>query len=255
MQKNKVLLILGNIYFIFATLTLTLLVLPLCYLLVLLHKLFPKHITSLTIHKFSYLYGRAFCFVNAPVIPVKVKGSVNLSSETKCIFIANHQSFLDLYLFAKQPRRDFCYVLKSWPFRILFFFAPMMRASGYINVENVDTEEIHQKCMEKLQTTSLVIFPEGKRSRDGSLGRFYTGAFRLAIEANVPLVPIIFENTYDVFAPGAKMLTPQEIGIAILDPIYPTDFISKDLPHRELMRFAKKQYTDYFANLEKKCYK
>lgn len=250
--KNKAVFILSNIYFIFISVLLTLLILPVSYALVVLHKLFPSQITAKTIRQYAYYYGRVFCYINTPVLPVSIINKDEANKHKPCIIIANHQSFLDLFLCGMQTCNNFAYMVKSWPYKLLFFFAPMMHAAQYINVEQLSSEEIEIRCMELLQSgTSLVIFPEGKRTRTGELGRFHTGAFRLACLANVPIAPLVFENSYAVFPAGSKFFCPQQIKMTMLNAIFPEDFAVSDLAHRDMMRFAHKQYVDYFYNLKR----
>ncbi len=248
--KNKPLLIFANIYFVLVSSFITLMVLPLGYALLLFNKLFPETVTGKTLRHYSYCYGRLFCFVNRPFLPIDIMNKDEANQHKPCIIIANHQSALDLFLFGAQTCTNFSYFVKSWPFKLFFFFAPLMRASEYINVEELNPEEIERQCLNLLNSgTSLVIFPEGKRTKTGDLGRFHTGAFRLACSANVPIVPLIFENTYAVFPAYSKFIYPQRIKIKMLQAIFPKDFIASDLPHRDMMRFAHKQYVAFFNNI------
>jgi len=249
--KNKTVFILSNIYFIFTLVSLTLLTLPIGGILVLLNKFFPTKITAKNIRQFGYYYGRTLCYINTPILPVRIINKDEANKHKPCIIIANHQSFLDLYLCGMQTCNNFAYMVKSWPYKLLFFFAPMMHAAEYINVEKLSAEEIEKGCLKLLHSgTSLVIFPEGKRTRTGELGRFHTGAFRLACLANVPIAPLVFENTYVVFPAGAKFLHSQQVRITMLNAIFPEDFATSDLAHRDMMRFAHQQYVDYFYNLK-----
>ena len=249
--KNKALFVLSNLYFIIVSTFITIILLPFGYILVVLSKIFPSYITGKTFRKYSYCYGRIFCYVNSPVLPVSVRNKHEANKHKPCIIIANHQSALDLFLFANQTCTDFSYMVKSWPFRVLFFFAPIMHGSEYIDVETLSPEEVQARCLKLLKSgTSLVIFPEGKRTKTGEMGRFHTGAFRLACLANVPIVPLVFENTRAVFPAHSKLIHPQRLRISLLDAIFPEEFISSDLPHRDMMRFAQKQYQDYFYNLD-----
>ena len=66
---------------------------------------------------------------------------------------------------------------------------------------------------------SIAIAPEGTRSRTPQLGRFRKGAFHLAMQAGVPIVPIVFENALDVLPRGALVLRPANVRAVVLPPI------------------------------------
>ena len=179
---------LSNIYFIFVSILITLAVLPFGYLLVILSKIFPTKITGKTFRRYSYCYGRIFCYVNRPVLPVSIINKDEANKHEPCIIIVNHQSALDLFLLGMQTCTDFSYMVKSWPFKLLFFFAPIMRGSEYINVEESSPEEIEIQCLNLLRSgTSLVIFPEGKRSKTGEMCQL----FRLLLKIRMLFSPPI----------------------------------------------------------------
>lgn len=194
------------------------------------------------------LYGWIMLFLMRPCLPIHKKNYRIPLKHQPCIIVCNHQSFLDIYLISAQAETNICLVSKAWPYRVLFFFAPMMRLAGYINIENADLEASEALCLQRLQEgASLVFFPEGRRTRDGTLGRFHAGAFVLACKAHVPVIPMIFYNSYDVFAPHSRCFTPQTIHIRVLDPIYPEKFAQEALPHRALLRHVHGEFAKHLV--------
>ncbi len=244
--KNKVVFIASNCYFISVSISFTLAILPLGYCILFFHKLFPKILPSRSLRIYIFTYGKIFCWLNWPVMPVKIEGKNKAKKLQPCIVVANHQSAMDLFLFGMQGMDNFAYLVKSWPFKVLFFFAPLMRAAGYVDVESQEPEKVEEQCLNLLKNgTSIIIFPEGKRSRDKKLGKFHVGAFRLACKAQVPVVPYVFENSYDFFPPSSKLIYRQQIRINSLEPLFPQDFSSFDLPHREMMKSSYTQFNNY----------
>ncbi|CAN8064098.1 unnamed protein product [Agarophyton chilense] len=115
------------------------------------------------------------------------------------VFVANHTSYLDIYVFA-YLRRRIKYVSKAEIFRIPIVGWAMAMA-GNIALRRMNRRgqmEAYRKMLHVLEYgLSLVIFPEGTRSRTGKLRRFKTGAFRAAKANSVPVVPVTILGTRD----------------------------------------------------------
>ncbi len=252
--KHKAYLFLANVWIFTMFFGWTFLFLPFGLALVFFTKIFNlscgPHLTRLAIH----FYGRVTWILLHPVVPVNLHNTIKSKPYEPAIFIVNHQSFLDLFLFGAQHTPRVVFVSKSWPYKKLFFFAPMMRHAEYIDIEANSPEEIEEKCRKLIkENVSIAIFPEGKRTRNGQLGRFHVGAFQLAHSLNVPAIPLVIKNSGAVFPVGAKYFTPNMIHLTMLTPIIPTNFASETLPHRAMMRTARMEYVNYF-NTETEVY-
>lgn len=214
---------------------------------------FPLYVLWRMAHKCSFaranrcgiwFYARTLMRLLHPFVPVHIENVDMVRRHAPCILIANHLSFLDLYLFGLQDEPDLCMLTKTWPFRLLFFFAPAMYAAGYINVELLTPEETEQRALQRLaEGATVIVFPEGRRSRDGSTGRFHAGAFRLAMCARVPVVPLIIGGSDAVCAVGKKYLHPGAVTMRFLPPLRPEDFAHEPLPHRAMLRAAARLYS------------
>lgn len=157
-----------------------------------------------------------------------------------CIIVANHESFFDPYLVSLQPEKNICMAVRNWPFNIpLYGF--YMRLAGYINVESDNLDDIRKQAFSALeQRASLMFFPEGTRSRDGQPGRFHSGPFHIAIEADVPIVPLCLTGTYKMLKRGSILIRPAKIRAEILPPVYPDKYKNTQNAHIELRRDVKK---------------
>jgi 1-acyl-sn-glycerol-3-phosphate acyltransferase len=174
-----------------------------------------------------------------PWLPVRIDDPSTALRHAPCILVANHQSFLDIYLLGAQDQSDLCLVSKSWPHRLLFFFAPMMRSAGYIDAQSLDAATVHARCRERIADgATLVFFPEGRRSRDGNLGRFHAGAFLLALEEGVPVVPLAIMDSFRACPPGSLRFRPGGIHMAVLPPMHPPR-ADDPLAHRTFMRSVR----------------
>lgn len=199
----------------------------------------------------NWLYGRSVLWLSRPFIKIRCINPGGAKDLGSCILVCNHQSILDLYLIAVQGCHQACPVAKSWPFRLLFPFAPGMLAAGYIQAEGHTPHEISALCHQRLsEGTALVFFPEGRRSRDNSLGKFHAGAFKLALEENVPIVPMVIRNSGKAIRPGSLLLEPCCVEVELLPPIMPEGFAAFRgdlLPHRTLLKYVRQLFKKALA--------
>ena len=133
-----------------------------------------------------------------------VAGLENLPPGT-CVFAANHQSNFDApFIFLRIPRH-IRFVAKQELYRIPIF-GTALKAMGNIRVERTGAEsdrEAIQSAVERVRTkTSILFFAEGTRSVDGKLRPFKKGAAVLAIDAQVPVVPLAVAGAYEITPKG-----------------------------------------------------
>ena len=155
-------------------------------------------------------------------LELAVKGEEHLWEKRPAVFILNHQSSVDMFVAAKLIRKDAVGIakkeLKSMP-----IIGQLLQASGVIFIDRKDKEkaiEAMKPAVEALQNnTSIIIFPEGTRSKDKTLGAFKKGAFHLAMQAGVPLIPIILRNASDAMPNGGALFRAAAIEIKVLPPV------------------------------------
>lgn len=167
-------------------------------------------------------------------ISLAVKGEEYLENRP-AVFILNHQSSADMLIVAKLVRRDIVGVAKK-ELRNHPLIGPMLIAGGTIFLDRGNRE----KAIEALKPAadvlkkgkSIMIFPEGTRSKDYTLGAFKKGAFRIAMQAGVPLIPIVIKNAYDAMPKGAMVFRKAVVKITVLPPIPTMDWELEDLSER-----------------------
>jgi 1-acyl-sn-glycerol-3-phosphate acyltransferase len=144
------------------------------------------------------------------------------------VVVANHQSLLDIVLLSRMPR-EMKWVGKEELFKIPWI-GWMLRLTGDIAVRRGDSEsggEAVAKARAYLQRgMNVMIFPEGTRSRDARLLPFKKGAFRLAIEVGVPVLPVVLSGTAEGFQKGGTTVGPCDAVARILPPV-PTRGLSQ----------------------------
>ena len=157
-------------------------------------------------------------------IRLAVKGEENLWTDRPAVFTFNHQSSADLFIMAKLLRKDARAVAKK-ELKMTPIIGQLMTAAGVIFVDRSHREkaiEAMKPAVEALKNgTSVAIAPEGTRSYDYTLGKFKKGAFHLALQAGVPLVPIVIMNAHDAMPRGSNVFRPTAVEVKVL-PAVPT---------------------------------
>ena len=167
-------------------------------------------------------------------IDLRVEGEEHLWSHRPAVFIFNHQSGLDLILLLKLLRRDFTGVAKQ-EIQGNPVFGPLFSAAGVAFVDRSNTIKAIEALGPALQALregrSLIIAPEGTRSTTPTLGPFKKGAFRLAMQAGVPIVPVVFRNVLDALPKGGVIVRPAVIEAVVLPPIDTSSWTLESLDH------------------------
>lgn len=184
---------------------------------------FDPRLTAL--HRFTCWWG--FHYVRLmPSWRVEIEGREKLPTDSAAVIVANHQSAGDiLVLFGLG--RPFKWVSKASVFRVPFIGWNMW-LNDYVSLKRGRTRSIVQMmedCRRHLRAGSpVMLFPEGTRSTDGEIKSFLGGAFALAQEAEVPIVPVVLDGTHDVLPKRGWRLRAggrRPVTVRVLDPIGP----------------------------------
>lgn len=162
-----------------------------------------------------------------PIWKIEVEGRQKAIRGTTYVIIANHQSILDILLI------DLLRYRFKWISKIENIRVPVLgwylRMADYITVDR-GNEESKEEMLEKSHQClksgiSIMIFPEGTRSTDGEIGFYKRGAFQLAIETGVPILPVVIDGTTDILPKhGFKFGSGYRLKIKVLDPVNPSAF-------------------------------
>lgn len=155
------------------------------------------------------------------------------------VVIANHESTADPFLLSFLPW-DMRWIAKEELFR-LPVIGSMMRFGGDIPLRRGDRESVTEMFAEAKRTLAagmpIMIFPEGTRSQDGELGAFKDGAFQLAIEAGVPILPLAVAGTRACRPKGSMWFGEARAVVKVLEPLATTGLGPGDIANvRELAR-------------------
>ncbi len=147
------------------------------------------------------------------------------------IFASNHESALDIWVLFKLLPRPFRFVAKAELFRIPIF-GWYLRIGGHIPVDrghHASAVQSLRRAGEAVRAgTSLVVFPEGTRSKDGRILPFKKGPFVVAMEAGVPVVPVAISGSGRVTPKSAIAVVPGTIRVALGEPVDPRAFADKE---------------------------
>lgn len=180
-------------------------------------------------HYYAKLWGKVALLVNR--VKVRVEGMEQLNGQGPYIFMSNHQGYYDIFAFLSHLPYPFKWLAKKELFSVPFL-GWTMAAVGYISVDRGGTRDTVEAMNEAAQRiregTSVVIFPEGSRSPDGSIQPFKKGGFTLAIKSKVPIVPVAISGSRDIMPKGKWTVHPGKIRIAISPPIETERFGLKD---------------------------
>ena len=175
-----------------------------------------------------------------PAWTARIEGREKAVKGTTYVIISNHQSILDI-LFINSLRYNCKWISKIENNRIPIL-GWYLQMAGYITVNRGDEEskiEMLDKSYNCLKRgISIMIFPEGTRSRDNEIGFFRRGAFQLAIQAKVPLLPIVLDGTGGILPKHGLVLgTGHHVRLRVLDPVLPESF-GTDNPDELALRLS-----------------
>jgi len=172
-------------------------------------------------------------------IKVVVKGLDNLPLYAPCILMPIHQSNFDIPVLLGRLPVQFRWLAKAELFKIPIF-GRGMRGCGYISIDRSNRKSAFKSLANAAQKirdgASVLIFPEGTRSRDGEIRAFKKGGFVLTVDAGVPIVPIIIYGTRTIMPKGSLLMKPFDVYMEILPPVPSSGYTrkTKDLLMKEV---------------------
>ncbi len=210
---------------------------PLTFLIWLLVLPFDKN--RVIVHRL--LVNQSFILTRImPVWGIKTKGREKAIRGTTYVLISNHQSILDI-LFINSLRYNYKWISKIENVKVPFL-GWYLKMAGYITVDRGNEEskvEMLENSLASLKSgTSIMLFPEGTRSADSEIGFYKRGAFQLAIQAGVPILPIVIDGTGGILPKhGLIFGSGHHIKVRVFDPVFPESFGTTN-PDELALRFS-----------------
>ena len=183
-----------------------------------------------------YMFGRIFCrsLVRMMGWRIEVENRARMEEQRPCVIVANHQSILDVVTFGSVfPRRTVSAGKRE--IGNIPIFGWFYRLSGNLIIDRDRARAAHHSLEEAAKTMTqeritLWFMPEGHRNRSRDLLPFKTGAFRLAIAACVPILPIVAEPLDAIVDTKRRLARPGTLRVRVLDPIGTQGLTARDLP-------------------------
>lgn len=164
----------------------------------------------------------------ASAVPVVPHGMGRIDWRNPQVLVSNHVSFYDVFALAAVLPTPYSFVAKKELERIPFF-GLAWKAAGHISVDRSNRAAALQSLRRagasiREHRSAVIIFPEGTRSLTDRMLPFKKGAFVLAMEARVPVVPVIVRGSAEIQRPGSLRIHPRAIHLYFGEPLHPTEF-------------------------------
>lgn len=177
-------------------------------------------------HFWGYYPGKIWSELTCIIflLPIKVEGKENIDEKTSYVFLANHQGAFDIFLIYGYLGRNFKWMMKK-SLRKIPFVGKACEMAGFIFVDKSSPRKIYEtiKNAERVLQggTSMVVFPEGARTFSGHMREFKKGAFQMADQLQLPVVPMTIDGSFDILPRTSKLLHWHRMKLTIHKPIYP----------------------------------
>lgn len=165
-------------------------------------------------------------------IPVEVRGREKVRKRTSYVFVPNHQGAFDIFLIYGFLGRNFKWMMKK-SLRKIPFVGKACESAGHIFVDRSGPKKIYATIRQtKASLTdgvSLVVFPEGARTFTGHMGYFKKGAFQLAEDLRLAVVPVTIDGSFEILPRTGKWIRRHRMILTIHDPIPPKEQGSENI--------------------------
>ena len=172
------------------------------------------------VHKVQQFWSRSFFWLM--FLPVSVDGTEHIQPNQSYVFVSNHQSMFDVWLVYGWLPVIFKWLMKA-ELRKVPFVGTGCKAAGHIFIDRRNAKAAMEslKEVEKQLTNGVctVIFPEGTRTATGEMGRFKRGAFQIAIDLGLPVIPLSLSGCFDIMPKGALTVRRHAAHMHIGEPI------------------------------------
>ncbi len=162
---------------------------------------------------------------------IQLIGIENVPTSGGVLFVANHQSNFDIPILIAHVPRDKGFIAKLELLKVPSF-SRWMKYIGCVFIDRKDPrqslKDINDAAERLKSGHSLVIFPEGTRSADGTVAPFRAGGLKLALKAKVPVVPVTISGSKNIMPKGTSLIKSASVKVIISPPLVPDEFTKMD---------------------------
>ena len=164
----------------------------------------------------------AKCISRLAGVTVSVTGRENIPADTAVVFTPNHQGNYDIPLMLTQLDAPHALIAKI-ELKKIPLVRTWMTLLGCVFLDRKNPRQAVTALADAgkvLQAGhSMIVFPEGTRSKGGPMGEFKSGAFKMACKAKAPIVPIVIDGSYKIMEANGNLMRPAHVNITILPPV------------------------------------
>jgi 1-acyl-sn-glycerol-3-phosphate acyltransferase len=189
---------------------------------------------TLTGPEFASIFGVIWARLNSLATPmlVKTRGRKNICKTQSYVIVSNHQSQYDIFVLYGWLGIDFKWVMKQ-ELRKVPALGIACEKIGHIFIDRSNTEaalnSINEAKSKIVNGTSVIFFPEGTRSKDGNLGKFKKGAFKMALDLGIPILPVTISGTRAILPTDSFDLFPGRACMTIHPPVDTSGYNAGDV--------------------------
>ncbi len=184
---------------------------------------------------YEYTYGVAYRFAYSNIkltgSKIHVIGTENIPKDRACLFVSNHQSHIDIGIFL-----GYIDTVKGFVSKAELSKLPIgnrwMKEIGCVFLDRADIKKSAKAINEAMQNLqnghSMIIFPEGTRSKSSEMAEFKAGSFKLATKPKVPIVPVTIDGSYKILEDNKfPLIKAHDVYVTVHPPIF-TENLSKE---------------------------
>lgn len=202
--------------------------------------------TGNSVHRVAQLWGKGILWISG--IRAEILGLEQIDPRHSYIYMSNHQSNFDIPVLLSKLNVQFRWLAKAELFKIPVF-GQAMRGAGYISIDRADRKSAFESLARAArlirQGTSVLVFPEGTRSPSGRLLPFKKGGFVMAVDAGVPIVPVVIQGSYAIMSKKSYLIRRRPVRVIVGPPVETSGYTreTKD----ELMQRVRTIMSSAFA--------
>ena len=215
-------------------------------------KAFRPKVGPVPVTDFIFYFVKLYTWIFFPIFfQFRVHGKRHIPLDTGALIASNHQSYMDPVFIGAAGRRRTGYIARKTLFKEGGFFTRLIKILGAIplSIDSSGKEGVRLAVEHLRRREHILMFPEGTRTRDGSIGDLQPGVKLIAQKANVPIVPAALHGVYEIWPRSRKLLGFGPVSVAFGKPIRPEQL--RKMKSGEFCAYLKKRIECLYEKLDR----